>query len=169
MTRAQATVLLATAGALALLAGPSLAPPAPRLIYNVTPSAPIGLYAVRPARRLGPGRPVLAALPPDAARLADARGYLPAGAPVLKRIAAGPGDTVCRTGAQVTIGGRPAAKALARDRLGQPLPAWRGCRTLAADQVFLLSGDHPAAFDGRYFGPTPAGLIVGEARALWTR
>lgn len=169
MTPPTVGILLAMTAALALLVGPSLAPSAPHLIYNATPSAPLGLYVVRPVDRFRPSQPVLAMLPPASAQLAHARGYVPAGVPVLKRIAALSGDTVCRAGERVTIGGQFAARALARDRAGRALPVWSGCHTLTAGEIFLLSGDHPAAFDGRYFGPTPTALVIGEARALWTR
>jgi type IV secretory pathway protease TraF len=54
------------------------------------------------------------------------------------------------------------------DRQGRPLPVWRGCRTLAADEIFPLSTVLPTSFDGRYFGPIRTSVVLGIARPLWT-
>jgi type IV secretory pathway protease TraF len=60
------------------------------------------------------------------------------------------------------------AETLLIDRAGRPIPAWRGCPTLARDEVILLMADVPASFDGRYFGPTPSAAIIGRLVPLWT-
>lgn len=136
--------------------------------YNPTSSAALGFYRLSDPGPPRKGVEVVAQLPPHVARLASERRYLPIGVPVLKRIAAVPGATVCRKGAIVTIDSVTVARALPRDRAGRPLPVWIGCRRLGPGEVFLLSGTDPAAFDGRYFGPVPATLIRAEAHALWT-
>ena len=66
------------------------------------------------------------AIEPPAAiqRLLAERGYLPAGVPLLKRVAAVPGQRVCRTGLAITVDGVPMGDALDRDRRGRPLPVW---------------------------------------------
>lgn len=138
------------------------------IAYNPTSSAPRGFY-----RLTNPGPPrigaqVLASLPPAIAHLANGRRYLPPGVPVLKRIAAAPGATVCREGGIVTVDAVVVARALSRDRARRPLPVWYGCHRLDRGQVFLLSGRDPAAFDGRYFGPVSVTLIRAEAYPLWT-
>lgn len=46
------------------------------------------------------------------------------------------------------------------------MPWWNGCALLGEDALFLLM-DHPASFDGRYFGPTMRGRIVGKGRLIW--
>ena len=48
------------------------------------------------------------------------------------------------------------------------MPQWQGGVTLR-DGALLLMMDDPASFDGRYFGPTEAGDIVGTARLIWAR
>jgi conjugative transfer signal peptidase TraF len=136
--------------------------------YNPTSSAALGFYRLTDPGPPKKGAEVLAQLPPYIARLASERRYLPIGVPVLKRIAADPGATVCRDGAIVTVDSVVAARALPRDRAGRPLPVWSGCRRLGPGEVFLLSGTDPAAFDGRYFGPVPAASIRAEAHPLWT-
>lgn len=138
-----------------------------RVIYNPTASAPLGFYAVDATRTFHRGDLVVSRLPAAAAALADRRLYVPASVPVVKTLAATAGDRVCRTGLKLTVDDHVVAVARFRDSAGRPLPAWSGCRTLGASQVLMLGG-HPASFDGRYFGPTSARLIVGHARPLWT-
>ena len=161
-------VPLALAGlGLAALGFAVLAEPAPRLVWNATASAPVGLYWISrtaPAR----GDLVLAGLPPDARRLAADRGYLPAGVPLVKRLAAVSGDVVCAVGDAVFVNGRQAVTRRARDPSGRVLPRWTGCRTLAADELFLLMADVSGSFDGRYFGPVRRARIIGRLVPLWT-
>lgn len=139
------------------------------LVWNATASAPIGLYRVDRSRSPRPGDRVLVA--PDArmSALLDQRGYVPAGVPLIKTVAALAPARVCRHGSSVTIGGRFAAKARAFDRQGRPLPAWSGCRTLSPTEVFLLTAEAPDSLDGRYFGPLPKGVILGRAIPVWMR
>lgn len=142
--------------------------PRPRLVWNASASAPIGLYRIDVGARLARGD-LVAVAPPDAlARFLDTRRYVPRGTPLLKRIAAGEGATVCRRGYRVFIDGRPAALALARDRAGRALPAWAGCRTLGAGELFFLNAA-PSSLDSRYFGSLRADRVIGTARPLLTR
>ena len=88
--------------------------------------------------------------------------------PLIKRILALPGQTVCRTGLTITVDGIDMGAARERDRRGRPLLVWQGCRVVAAGEVFLMNWDEPASLDGRYFGPIPLQAIVGRAAPLWT-
>ena len=69
----------------------------------------------------------------------------------MKQIAGLPGDEICRSGAEVSINGKPVAMARERDSMGRALPVWQGCVLLDEEQVFLLA-PHPDSLDGRYFG-----------------
>ena len=141
---------------------------APRFVWNASESVPTGLYRVQPAHHLIVTTLVVAYPPePLATFLADG-GYLPLGVPLIKRILALPGQTVCRTGLTITVDGIDMGTARERDRRGRPLPVWQGCRTVAGDEVFLMNWDEPASLDGRYFGPIPLSAIVGRAVPLWT-
>jgi len=40
---------------------------------------------------------------------------------------------------------------------------------LSAGEALLLSPGVPLAFDGRYFGPSAPGEILGKADLLWRR
>jgi conjugative transfer signal peptidase TraF len=126
---------------------------------------PIGLYAMivgTPHR----GQIAVIRLPHGAAVLAAARGYLAPGALLIKPVAAGPGDIVCRHGPTVTINGGTVGSARSADAAGRPLPRWNGCITLAAHQVFVLA-PVPDSFDGRYFGPLDRTHVLGTAHPLW--
>lgn len=146
-----------------------VAPPAPRLVWNASASAPIGLYWVRPRARLARGAMVIARTPEPFRRLAAERRYLAENVPLVKRVAALPGDHICARGAIVSINGKAAARRLRQDAAGRPMPLWEGCRTLRTGQVFLLMADVPGSFDGRYFGPTDRAGVIGRASPLWTR
>jgi type IV secretory pathway protease TraF len=107
--------------------------------------------------------------PAPARRLAAARHYLPAAVPLVKRVAAAPGDRVCATRETIFVNGRLAALRRLRDPSGRPMPWWSGCRVLRQGELFLLSPDTPDAFDGRYFGISGSSQIVGKAKLLWAR
>jgi conjugative transfer signal peptidase TraF len=144
-------------------------PVSPRVIWNASASVPIGLYAIRPAGVLHVTELVVIQPPAALASFLDERRYLPKGVPMLKRILALPGQTVCRTDRTITIDGVAMGEALDRDRNGRALPTWHGCRVVGGDEVFLMNWQSEDSFDGRYFGPLPASTIAGRADPLWTR
>lgn len=164
----RASLLLVTLFAAALLISTIADRPRPRYIWNLTRSVPIGLYDMRPPRPLRVTTLVVATPPePLASVLADG-GYLPRGVPLLKRIFALPGQTVCRIGLQITVDGVVASPARERDLRGHPLPLWQGCRRIADDEIFLMNWDEPNSLDGRYFGPLPRSAIVARALPVFT-
>ncbi len=142
-------------------------PPQPRLIWNASASVPVGLYRLRPPSSPKAGE-LVAVLPPKGlgAYLAE-RHYLPRGVPMLKHVAAVAGQRVCRAGNRITVDGNYLGDARARDRRGRALPVWEGCRSLSADDIFLMNPDVPDSFDGRYFGPLPAVTVIGRLSPLW--
>jgi conjugative transfer signal peptidase TraF len=146
-----------------------VAPPLPRLVWNASASAPIGLYAIAPGLAVGRGDMVIARTPLSVRALAASRHYIPANVPLVKRVAGVPGDRVCAAGATITVNGRPLATRRASDRLGRPLPWWTGCRTLRDGALLLVMAETPDSFDGRYFGPSAASDVIGKATTLWVR
>lgn len=153
----------------AALAATIVAPPLPRLVWNASASAPIGLYAVAPGSAAARGDMVIARVPAGVRTLAAARRYIPANVPLVKRVAGVPGDRICAAGPLITVNGRPIVTRRAADARGRPLPWWTGCRTLTGGARFLLMAETPDSFDGRYFGPTPASDVIGKATALWVK
>lgn len=143
-------------------------PPQPRLLWNSSASAPIGLWSVTPEASIHPGDMVVARLGFPWRSIAAQRRYLPSNVPLIKRVAAVPGDKICAVEGRIDVNGRAVAKRLARDKRGRSLPYWTGCLVLRPGLLFLLM-DHPASFDGRYFGPTPRTELIGKAEPLWLR
>lgn len=140
----------------------------PLLVWNASASAPIGLYAVHPAGALAITDLIVARPPEPLAEWLAARGYLPKEALLIKRVAALPGQNVCRTDFTISVDGSAVAEANAIDHAGRDLPRWSGCFTLRPGDVFLLNWDHPASLDGRYFGALPVEAVVGRAQPIWT-
>ncbi|HEY2527572.1 MAG TPA: S26 family signal peptidase [Xanthobacteraceae bacterium] len=153
---------------LAVAAMPVGPKPMPRLVWNASESAPIGLYLVASMGKLAVTNLVVATPPKPLARFLAERGYLPIGLPLIKRILALAGQCVCRSELLISVDGVEAGDALAQDRRGRPLPVWQGCRVIAPSEVFLMNYDEPGSFDGRYFGPIPLSAIVGRAEPVWT-
>ena len=150
------------------IVSPDLADRPPLLIWNASASVPVGLYRVAKAGPLRVGD-LVAATPPEplASFLADG-GYLPRGVPLMKHVAALPGQSVCRSGLTVSIDAVMVGEARERDSRDRPLPVWQGCRVVPAGEVFLMNAKEAFSLDGRYFGPLPAASIIGSAAPLWT-
>jgi conjugative transfer signal peptidase TraF len=138
------------------------------LVWNASPSAPVGLYWVYPNQTPGQGDLVIARMPAAVRRLADERRYVPASIPLVKRVAATQGDRVCASGKLIRINGRSAAVRRRIDAAGRPMPRWRGCHMLGPGEIFLLR-DNPDSFDGRYFGITRRRDLIGGAVLLWAK
>lgn len=153
---------------LGLVIGSAILPPAPRLVWNASASAPIGLYLVAPGATPRRGDMVIAWAPERFRRLAAERHYLPLGVPLVKRVAAQSGQRVCAAGPDILIDGKRVATRRAVDGRGRAMPAWQGCYRLRGGELFLLNPD-PASFDGRYFGVTERDDVIGTARLLWRR
>jgi len=160
-------LLCAAIGIVAAIA-PAAWRPSARIAYNASASAPLGWYLVRAVASPQVGDYVLATLPKDAATLAAQRGYLPAGLPVLKQVAAVAGQHVCVRGIELSIDNELSVLVLRHDTLGRPLTAWQQCRTLLHGELFLANVGNAASFDSRYFGPVSMSAVRGQAVPLWT-
>ena len=152
----------------ALVAEPAWRDDGPAFIWNASASVPIGLYRLAPVSRVEAPDLVVVAPPEPLASFLAERGYLPRGVPLIKRVLAVGGHTVCRHGATISAFDHHYGEARERDSLGRPLPSWQGCRTLAKGEVFLMNWDAADSFDGRYFGPLPVTAITAHALPLWT-
>lgn len=157
------------AGAVALATLLSAVVPVPRqFIWNATASVPTGLYHIGGKAGLRIGDRVAIEPPPVLRRYLAARGYLPAGMPLIKDVAALPGHTVCRSGSEVAVDGRAVGRARTHDSRARSLPVWQGCRTLARDEIFVMNRRAPGSFDGRYFGVLARRHLIGRATPVWT-
>lgn len=160
--------VLAVGAAVAVLGSTIPFPPRPWLVWNASPSAPVGLYRVGAPQDIAAGDMVIARVPERWRALAAERRYIPHRVPLVKRVVAVPGDSVCALDRAIFINGFWTATRQLADVHGRAMPWWEGCTALRHGAVFLLMAD-PASFDGRYFGPTDRSDIVGRARLLWAR
>ena len=163
----RAATLLTTLGSTVALLSTVGAMPKP-YVWNASPSVPIGLYRLQPTGNLFVTE-LVAVQPPEplATFLADG-GYLPRGVPMLKRVLALHGQTVCRDQLTVTVDNIEMGEARERDSRGRPLPLWQGCCIIAAGDVFLMNWQSADSLDVRYFGVLPTTAIIGRAEPLWT-
>lgn len=167
MTRPWKTLTAMLAGAAALLA-PTVIEITPAFIWNASDSVPIGLYRLRSADKLFVTE-LLAVQPPEPlATFLDLNGYLPAGLPMLKRVLALPGQTVCRSGLTVSVDAIEMGEARDRDGRGRPLPRWQACRVVGEGELFVMNWQSTDSLDGRYFGFLPTSAVMGRALAVWT-
>ncbi|RUU16392.1 S26 family signal peptidase, partial [Mesorhizobium sp. Primo-B] len=139
----------------------------PSFIWNASASVPIGLYRVEPASRIDVADIAVVMLPEPLASFLAERQYLPHGVPLLKRVLALQGTTVCREGTATITHDVTVGLARERDSRGRSLPVWQGCRVIADGEVFLMNRDVADSFDGRYFGPLPLTSIIGRAVPVW--
>jgi conjugative transfer signal peptidase TraF len=164
MKHRRALLLLCGVAALAAVAAAAPAAVQDRILFNHSPSVPVGLYLridEAPAR----GRFVTVRALHVAPAAARVRGFDGARDRFLKRVAAEGGDRVCAEGEALVINDAPPLPRRAHDSLGAPIPAWSGCRVLGIGE-YLLLGDTPDSFDGRYWGSVTSDQIEGVWRRL---
>ncbi len=135
----------------------------PIFLLNRSPSEPPGLY-VRAGRDLAVGAIIAFRTPAAAFPYADLSMAYLHHRPLLKAVAAGPGNTVCTTAGELIINGHKVAPIAMRDRQGRALPRWRGCRRMGQDEVFVYSARVPNSFDSRYYGPVHRADVLGSYR-----
>ena len=139
-----------------------------KLLWNASASTPIGFYDLTAPHDLKLGDPVAVMPEKPLADFIVERGYIGRGVPLLKHVAALPGQRVCRSGGAVTVDGAHVGDALDHDARGRILPVWQGCRRIADGEVFLMNTAVSDSLDGRYFGALPARDIIGKATPLYT-
>jgi conjugative transfer signal peptidase TraF len=140
---------------------------ASRLVWNATPSLPLGLYWLSRGSPVEKGRLVAFPVPPGVEDLVRERRYLPPGAFLVKPVVATSGDVVCTDGGTLSVNGRPLGAILTEDSARRPLPHYAGCGPVGSGEVFVAS-HYDKSFDSRTFGPVAMGAIRGTVRPLWT-
>ncbi len=143
------------------------------LRINFTPSYALGLWRIVPLDRAAAvGDLVFICLPRTPAfAVAIERGYVRHGlcpgrmSPLIKTVVAGPGQRIAVTGA-IRVDGTdlPHSEVRNRDAEGRALTAYAG-GIVPPGQLFLHS-EFAGSYDSRYFGPIPAGGVLGLAQPL---
>lgn len=137
---------------------------------NLTGSAPKGLWRVSTIGQENVRRGDLVSICPPALLIVMAmrdKGDLPPGscpgastAPLLKPVAAIPGDSVSITGEGVSVNGR----ALPNSAPATGMPSYpAGTYKVAPGHVWLISSYSRGSFDSRYYGPAPLDQLRGLA------
>ena len=148
------------------------------LRINESPSLPIGIWRVSPARPRLAKRRYRQLLPSRyigfsrgaGARLCrqrTVRRRLRAASQTRRRDRGGPPS---QTGEGIRINGRLIvnSKSLGRDGSGRTLPSTGTDDVIVAKgEVWVISSYNPLSFDSRYFGPIPISRIEGLARPLF--
>lgn len=160
--------LTAMLGGAAALIVPVILEITPVYVWNASESVPIGLYRLQPSDNLFVTELVAVQAPEPLATFLDLNGYLPAGLPMLKRVLALPGQTVCRSGLTLSVDAIEMGEAQERDGRGRPLPKWQGCRIVGEGELFVMNWQSANSLDGRYFGFLPASSVIGRALPVWT-
>ncbi|MCF6108965.1 S26 family signal peptidase [Mesorhizobium muleiense] len=161
-------IIAAMLGGFVLVAAPAGIDHRPRFIWNASASVPIGLYRVEPAKEIGVAELAVVMPPEPLAGFLAERGYLPKSVPLLKRVLALAGATVCRQGTAMIVNGVSFGDARERDSRCRQLPVWQGCRVIADGEAFFMNRDAADSFDSRYFGPLPLNSVIGRAIPVFT-
>ena len=129
---------------------------------NITPSEPVGIY------RLVGGQAerralVLLKQPHNSAASVLSR-YVPVHLPLIKRVAAIPGDLVEVNTSGMRVNGSlwPHSVPLAHDQEGRSLrPYPFGVYRVPAGELWVMS-NHPRGLDSRYFGPVSEANVISR-------
>jgi conjugative transfer signal peptidase TraF len=154
--------------AAATLAAAAMCALAGRLLVNITPSMPFGLYWMHlNPQDIREGDLVAFPPPPSVRDLVRDRHYLPERAWLLKPVAAVAGDNVCVDGDDLRVRDEARARLRSYDSDGRPLPRDARCGPLAAGELYVLARD-PRSFDSRVFGPLSHQALHATVTPLWT-
>lgn len=167
MTARRANIF-AMLAACALIVTPVLSGHGPQFIWNASASVPIGLYRLEPGDQFDVTDLVAVTPPRPLADFLAERDYLARNMPLIKRVLAVAGTTVCRFGATIFAYDHAYGKARETDALGRDLPSWQGCRELRYGEVFLINWNAADSFDSRYFGPFPTSSVFARVVPIWT-
>ncbi|WP_128970299.1 S26 family signal peptidase [Bradyrhizobium tropiciagri] len=166
---ARCSTLAGMAGGVATLIASIITEPLPAYVWNASQSVPPGLYRVQSTDKRYVTELVAVRPPEPLATFLDLNGYLPIGVPMLKRVLALPGQTVCRHGFTITVDAIEMGEARELDSRGRRLPAWEGCDVVGEGELFLMNWQSADSLDGRYFGVVPSSAVFGRAIPVWTR
>ena len=141
------------------------------LRLNLSPSLPLGIYAVTDETNLVEFCP-----PEPFGSFAKRRGYRSAGScpdggtPLMKPIIARSGDEIELSDRGIAVKGKllPKTAPRATDATGRPLSHWRFGKSLVpSGHIWVASTYSSRSYDSRYFGPLPMKTIRSFLRPLW--
>ena len=138
--------------------------PDPWLLYNHTPSVPVGWYVYQ-SHDVKNGDVVAFRLPRPAHNYARLRNQS-TDVLLLKPVVAMAGDHVSTVNGQLRINGQRVCPIPTRDTHGRALLRWLGSRQLTDCELFVYSAQITNSFDSRFFGPLHLDDVIGVYRKL---
>lgn len=152
-----------------------------KMILNVTPSCPLGLYGTKPAHNLKDLKKnqlvlICSDLTNPVIKLADQYKILPPGqscpeselAPLLKRLVGVPGDQVAITNQGITINGHKIENSKIKYKIFEQMIHPGDIYTLKSNEYWVMSSYNADSFDSRYFGPVKRQQIKSRVYPLLT-
>ena len=139
------------------------------LIFNATPSKPLGFYRLKKKDVFEQGDLVMFSVPAGIEELVRTRNYIPPKGHLMKNIIGGAGDTYCIHDQKFYVGDKLIGPIFATDSKNRPLPQHAaGCHKVPPEYMLIGIAEIERSFDSRYFGPVPTNTILGIAEPLWT-
>ena len=164
---ARALRVLITVAAVSLAAAVAARAVCRHITINITRSLPLGLYWITSDHDPDRGSIVVLFPPATIRELIAERHYLPTAVPLLKRVVALSGDTVCTASGHYVVAGVDLGPIATADSAGRPLPPpFPFCGPVSPGVAFV-AGAGASSLDSRYFGPVPVSTLT-VAVPLWT-
>lgn len=146
------------------------------LVWNATPSIPVGLYLSKDYNAYEPlsRGDIVCWKHGDMGKYLD-RGYVPADIRVCKHVVGVYGDQVAQTSGKVSVvnaqtGAVTTAQVQSLDTKGRTLDnALENITTVAPETVLVLAPEIPNALDSRYLGLIPTQVLKNRMTPIWLR
>lgn len=148
-----------------------------RIIINVSPSIPLGVYSLKPINtktNLRQNDLVAFCLNIPYREFGLSRGYLLVGsrcsgtAPLLKSIIAVPGDNVTLTNNEIIVNNKVYGYPThLYDSKHRPLQSWPRGNYKNSQGFWMIGTNSVKSWDSRYFGPIDRKQIIFLIRPLW--
>lgn len=137
------------------------------IIYNYSPSVPIGFYRVNVNQKSYNRGELIVYRPPESIQnLINSRHYIGSKDMLIKPVAGVPKDNICYMNGRLEINGKVAAIIPENDSLGRPMPKRKGCFSLKKGEYITLVDFHNS-LDSRYHGIVSTDKILGRANKLY--
>lgn len=139
-----------------------------KIMFQITPSLPKGVYRIDRADRIDTGTLCVFAIPPEVYGMVKSRGWISEHLKyyLMKPVVAKQGDVVEVSAAGLFINGRYFGPVSRYDSQGLPLPRLYRKYVLGSDEFFVAT-TYRNSFDSRYFGKIRRSGIRWVARPLW--
>lgn len=137
-----------------------------RMIYNGTPSLPIGFYLSHPCPEDLTGELVLFNMPKPYEDLALERGYIKRRQPQLKPVYVTGMVDMCDEKGLLKINDHSTVRLIHQDSQGRSIPMIEGCVTAQSTDIIVLIPELENSFDSRVYGPIARDSVISCATKI---